>query len=74
MAGRIVKRKDVSTMSIQNQSQISRIKDGSDEVPNYTEPDVSKLYPIGELLLREDDYFHNKSSYRHSDKEVAVPL
>ena len=48
-AGKIVKRKDVSQMSIHNQSQISHI-DG----PEYISDDL-KQYPMGEMLLREEE-------------------
>lgn len=42
IAGRIVKRKDVNTMSIHhNNSQLSHLNKGSEEAVRFTEPDLN---------------------------------
>ena len=66
LAGRIVKRKDVSTMSIHdtqsniNQSQISQIQRPKDL--KLDEDEDIKQFPLGELLLRHDELLSNRFS------------
>ena len=59
-AGKIVKRKNLTSMSIHNHSQISgsQLVDGNQQEDDnqYTiSPDELKQYPMGEMLLREEE-------------------
>jgi len=51
MAGKIIKRKDMSSLSIADQSQISNLK--KVQVDEFDD-EFQDRYPIGELLLREE--------------------
>ena len=54
-AGKIVKRKDLSQMSIHNQSHISTFEHAAD----YNVSDDLKQYPMGDMLLREEEMQNN---------------